>query len=183
MNTTDLYQQAQVEVTVKGTSPLLMHRFPLEPIDGLHKMPKEKQAEVYTYRSEHNGMLYIPAVNIQRGLISAATYSKGKGRASLQKVAAACMFVHPEEVTLGVKDYIVDSRSAVNAAIKGRIIVHRPRLDEWEFTCTTEYDPTLLTALEVRKIWDDLGRRVGLLSFRPENKGSYGRFIVTGWKE
>jgi len=29
---------------------------------------------------------------------------------------------------------------------------------------------------------DDAGVRVGLLDFRPERKGSFGRFMVVEWK-
>jgi len=28
---------------------------------------------------------------------------------------------------------------------------------------------------------DDTGQRVGLLDFRPEKKGPFGRFVVTRW--
>jgi hypothetical protein len=44
-----------------------------------------------------------------------------------------------------------------------------------------EYDDTLLSEKEVREILDNAGRRVGLLDFRPERKGPFGRFMVTAW--
>jgi len=34
----------------------------------------------------------------------------------------------------------------------------------------------------LRHIVDDAGSRVGLLDFRPERKGPFGRFIVIEWK-
>lgn len=167
-------------VTIKGASPLLMHRFPLVAPEAIEKKTAAEQAEVSAYRTE-SGSLYIPGSNIQRALVSAATFSKGKGRSTLQKPVAACVGVSPEYCDLGVKDYTVDSRAVVVPATKGRVVRHRPRLDEWAVTFTITYDDTLLKETELRRVVDDCGLRVGLLDFRPEKKGPFGRFMVTEW--
>ena len=171
-----------VKVTIKGQTPLLMHAFPMEPIEAMEKKTKEEQAELAAYRDPDTKGLYVPGVAIQRGLIGAATYSKGKGRGSLQKAAAACLMVSPERIPLGVDTYKIDSRPVVVPATGGRIMRHRPRLDDWKITFILEYDDTLLTEQQVRRIVDDMGQRVGLLDFRPEKKGPFGRFVVTLWK-
>ena len=77
-----------VSVEITGTAALLMHAFPMTPIEALEKKPIEEQAELAAYRDPETKELYCPGVNIQRSLVAAATYSKGKGRASLQKVTA-----------------------------------------------------------------------------------------------
>jgi hypothetical protein len=64
---------------------------------------------------------------------------------------------------------------------KGRVLRHRPRLDAWETSFTLIFDETLMSEKQVRKIIDDCGSLVGLLDFRPERKGPYGRFMVTKW--
>ena len=171
-----------IKVTLRGTSPLLMHRFPLEPVVAFEKKTREEQAEIAAYRDEESGELYIPGVAVQRALIGAAVYSKGKGRASLQKQAAACMLVTPEKLLLGTKDYTIDSRAVVVPATKGRIVRHRPRLDEWKVDFDLEYDDELLTEQQVRTIVDDMGKHVGLLEFRPEKKGPFGRCTVSRWE-
>lgn len=171
-----------VGVTIKGTSPLLMHSFPMEPIEAMEKKPVEEQAELATYRIPDTRELYIPGVNIQRALVSAATYSKGKGRASLQKPVAACVMVNPEYVGLGLKDYKIDTRPVVIPATKGRIQRHRPRLDNWQVSFQVEYDDTLLTEKQLREVVDNMCSRVGLLDFRPERKGPFGRSMVVAWK-
>lgn len=173
----------QVDVTIKGTSPLLMHCYPMiEPPEGWQKWGAAEQAEVAAYRDPDTNELYVPGTAVQRCLVGAATYSKGKGRASLQKPVAACVFVNPERISLGVKEYAVDSRPVVMPATKGRIIRHRPRLNEWEITFSIEYDTALLSEEQLRRVVDDAGSRVGLLDFRPEKKGPFGRFMVTSWK-
>ena len=172
-----------IQVKTKGVEPgILMHKFPMVPIEGFEKLSMEDQAEHAAYRDPDTKELYIPGVCIQRCLIAAAVYSKGKGRASLQKIAAACLFVNPERISLGTKKYLIDSRPVVIKATQGRIIRHRPRLDKWECEFEIEYEDTLLTEKQVRKIVDDAGQRVGLLDFRPTKKGAFGRFMVTFWK-
>jgi hypothetical protein len=172
-----------VSVEIKGLSPLLMHAFPMVPIEALEKKPAEDQAELVAYRDPVTKGLYVPATAIQRCLINGATYSKGKGRGSLQKNAAACLLIGPEErLPLGVDTYTVDARPIVVPATKGRVMRYRPRLDTWALTFTIDYDENLLTEAQVRRIVDDSGSRVGLLDFRPEKKGPFGRFVVTSWK-
>ena len=92
------------------------------------------------------------------------------------------MLVTPERCSLGVKEYTIDSRPVVIPATKGRIVRHRPRFDQWEVSFNLEYDTALLNETELRQVIDDAGSRVGLLDFRPEKKGPFGRFIVTKWE-
>ncbi len=171
-----------LSVTIKGISPLLMHRYPMEPIEAIEKKSREEQAEIAAYRIPESKELYIPGVALQRALIGAAVYSKGKGRASLQKPVAACFIIDPEYLSLNKTEYTIDQRPIVIPSTKGRIIRYRPRLDEWEVSFNLTFDDVLVTESQARKIVDDAGSRVGLLDFRPACKGPFGRFIVTEWK-
>lgn len=172
-----------VSVTIKGTSALLMHAYPMvDPPKGWEKFDPAEQAKVAEYRDPDTGECYVPGLAIQRCLVGAASYSKGKGRASLQKQVAACVLVTPERCTLGTKEYKVDSRRVVIRATNGAIIRHRPRFDNWQVSFDVQYDTALLNETELRQVVDDAGLRVGLLDFRPEKKGPFGRFMVTEWK-
>jgi len=172
-------------ISVKGITPLIMHAYPLVTIKGLEKKTPEEQAEHAAYRvpssNGQRGELYIPGANVQRGLIEAATYSKGKGRASLLKPAAACLMVTPERILLAQTDYGIDSRWVVIPSTGGRVLRHRPRLETWECTFTVEYDDTLLKETEVRTIVEDWCNRVGVLDYRPECKGPFGRSMIVNW--
>lgn len=170
-----------VQCEIKGLSPLLMNRFPMEPVEGLSKKLPREQTEVSAYRMPDTGELYIPGVAMHRSMVNAAVYSKGKGRSSLKKIAACCIFVTPEYLLLGTSEYVIDARPVVIPATKGRVIKYRPRLDSWSVKFSIDYDDTLLKANEVRDIVDNAGKRVGLLDFRPERFGPFGRFIVTSW--
>lgn len=171
---------AQVTCTIEGISPLLMHAYPLVPIEALDKKTVEEQAELACYR-DPDGMLYVPGVNIQRALIAGATFSKGKGRASLQKPVAACTIVSPERVILAPQAYAIDTRPVVIPSTRGRVLRHRPRFEQWSLTFNIDFDPDLVTIVQLRRVLDDAGQRVGLLDFRPECKGPFGRFHVTSW--
>lgn len=172
----------RLNVTIKGTSPLLMHAFPMVPIEALQNKPVEEQAELAAYRDPETKDLYVPGVAIQRALVAAAAFSKGKGRGSLQKPVAACVMVSPERVTTGLQKFVVDTRPVVVPATKGRVLRHRPRLDDWALTFSVDYDENLLTETQLRRIVDDMGTRVGLLDFRPAKNGPFGRSMVTEWK-
>jgi hypothetical protein len=172
-----------VSVAIKGVSPILMHAFPMVPIEALEKKSPQEQAEIAAYRDPETRGLYVPAVALQRCFVNGATYSKGKGRASLQKNVAACVLIGPEErLALGQETFTVDARPIVVPATKGRVMRYRPRLDSWELAFTIDFDENLLTEAQMRRIVDDSGSRVGLLDFRPEKKGPFGRFMVTNWQ-
>jgi hypothetical protein len=171
-----------IRCKITGVSPLMMHAYPLIPIEALEKKTPEEQAEFAAYRAPDTRELYIPSTAMQRALVGGAAYSKGKGRASLQKPAAACLLVTEAYLFLGTDKYEIDTRPVVIPATKGRVLRHRPRLDWWSTSFCLDYDDTLLSAKQVRQIVDDTGRNVGLLEFRPEKKGPFGRFVVDSWE-
>lgn len=170
-----------ITVEVKGISPLLMHRYPLVPVIAIEKKTSEEQAEIAAYRVPETKELFIPGNAVQRMLANAGLFSKGKGRASLKKIIAASVLVFPERALLGVNKYEIDIRPVVNPTTKGRVLRHRPRLNEWAIRFDIHYDPDLLTEIQLRKIVDDGGSLVGLLDYRPDKMGPFGRFMVTSW--
>ena len=172
----------EIECKIKSTSPLLMHAYQMDKIDGFEKKPAKEQAEYAAYRDPQTRELYIPGPNFLRAMVSAAIFSKGKGRASLQKPVAACVLVTAARIGLGTTEYAIDSRRVVMPTTKGSVTRHRPRLDQWSVSLKIEFEDCLLKESEVRQIVDNVGLRVGLLDFRPEKKGPFGRFMVTNWK-
>ncbi len=77
----------------------------------------------------------------------------------------------------------VDSRAVVVPSTGGRIICHRPRLDQWKLKFVLILDTKMFSPKLVRTIVDDAGSTQGLGDFRPSRKGIFGRFVVTNWKE
>lgn len=184
----------QIHVTIEGTSPLLMNRFNEEAevkvSSGISKVsignkgtPRE-QAAKKTY-SDSNGNLYIPGPNIFSCLIQAGKFHKnGKSKVTTTKssLIPAGMAVQELICPLGTKDFEIDSRSVVIPATGGRIMAHRPRLDKWGLTFTLDVDEEMFTPEFARLLVDDAGCKIGLGDFRPDRKGPFGKFVVTGWK-
>ena len=169
-----------VQIRIIGESPLLMHAFPAHTPEGMDKMPPEEQAKYHLYSNGNkDAPIYVPSENMRRALVAGAAYSKGKGRASLAKEAAAALFVEPDHCTLTPQTYAIDSRPVVIPATKGRILRHRPRWDEWELSFRIRYDERLFSEAALNKVLVDTGQRVGILDYRPEKKGPFGRFRVT----
>jgi hypothetical protein len=151
------------------------------PIEALEKKTGAEQAEIAAYRNP-KGELYLPATALQRAVVAAAAFSKGKGRASLQKQVAACVMIDPVYCLIDPQKYEVDARPVVIPSTKGRVLRYRPRFDEWQTAFSISADDTLINETELRRIIDDCGQRVGVLDFRPACKGPFGRFMVTTWK-
>jgi hypothetical protein len=180
----------KVNVSIKGITPLLMHKF----VDGADRITKDMLprdiAETYTYRTD-NGELYIPSDCIMACMKFAGKWHKvGRGAMTNSKssLIPAGISITPLKCLLNVKDFEVDSRPVVNNNINARIMSHRPRLDEWQTSFEMEIDDEIFhdskmgTEKRIRMVLDDAGKKVGLLSFRPACGGSFGRFMVTSWK-
>lgn len=165
-----------LKVTIKGTSPLLMHAYKGDTPKGFEKSSPEEQAEYHTYRNEKTRELYIPVENMHKALINAGRFSRGKGRASLQSEIAGCITLSPARIGLGLKEYDVSSMGVVIKATGGRVMRHRARIEDWGITFAVDYDENVITKKQIEEVITNCGVRVGLLDNRPEKKGPYGRF-------
>ena len=178
----------KLDVEITGLTPLLMHRFNIEE-HGLKKdknLTPREEAQRVCYEDEKK-RLYYPTTNIYACLIEAGKFHKeGKVKVTTARsslipagVMIECEFVYFKKP----KDWEVDSRSVVVPSTGGRIVCHRPRLDEWSLEFTLTLDTKMFTPKFIRTLVDDAGCKVGLGDFRPARKGIYGRFVVTNWKE
>jgi len=184
----------RIEVTIQGATPLLMHRFSEEDqaqvqsgsSHAITRPTPEVAAERACYRSAMPnggaGNLCLPA----RALLASIRQAAGLhriGRRSAKSIIAASVFIQPDEIDPGVKKFEIDSQAVVIRATKGRVMRHRPRLDSWKVMFTLAYQETLLPDEGLlRRVIEDAGARVGVLDFRPACGGSFGTFVVTGWK-
>jgi hypothetical protein len=177
----------KIKVTIQGKTPLLMNRFSEEQLESSQNKDKNatprEMAEIFAYRDK-NGELCIPGICIFASIIDAGKFSKkGKNKITTMKssLIPAGVSLEEEECLLGTKEFEVDSRSVVVPATGGRIMRHRPRLDEWKVKFTLEIDKNEFSEKEVRKFVDDAGNKCGLLAYRPNRKGWFGKFDVIHW--
>lgn len=184
-----------VKVQIAGITPLLMNRFneesEIKVSSGVSAVsisgrgtPRE-QATKKTY-SDDTGNLYIPGPNVFSCLIQAGTFHKvGKSKITTLKSSLIPAGISLPDVVcpLNTKEFEVDSRSVVIPSTGGRIMCHRPRVDEWKLSFRLEVDTEMFDLKTVRLLMDDAGKKVGLGDFRPARKGPFGRFSVVEWKE
>ncbi len=182
-----------IEVEITGVSPLLMRRFDEQAQEQVQSGTSggkalgtaTEQAERAAYRLPSNGVignLYIPSSNILASIRKAAKFRKIGKRSAITAICAG-VSIRPDVLDLGTHTYEIDSRRVVNPATKGACMRHRPKLNTWKLRFFLEYDDRHIPSPEVlRGVVDDSGAIVGICDFRPEKKGSFGRFVVTAWK-
>jgi len=147
--------------------------------------PRE-QATPKAYVDKDTGVLYVPGVNIFSCLISAGRFHKaGKNKLTTQKTSLVPAGLEVEELvcSLGTKTWEVDSRSVVIPSTGGRIMCHRPRVDDWKLTFTLIVDHDMFDRKLVQDLLDTAGKKVGLGDYRPERKGPFGKFSVVHFSE
>lgn len=183
----------RIKVTIEGITPLLMNRFTeasevsvsgghSPTLKGTRGTPRE-QAEKKAYM-DNEGNLYVPGPNIFSCLVMAGAFHKaGRVKVTTQKSSLIPAGVAVEELvcSLNTKKWECDSRSVVIPSTGGRIMCHRPRLDEWQTTFTLNVDESMFAPTFVRLLVDDAGKKVGLGDYRPQRKGPFGRFVVSNW--
>lgn len=171
---------SQIEVTLEGLSPLLMNRMLIDSqdahIEKLTEEEREEQAKKHAY-IDKKGKYYLPGEALQRCIIGAGAFSKGKGRGNLSKIVAACVQVEDMEIPLHHDEPFMDTRLRVIPATKGRTLVCRMCIPKnWSAKVMITYDEKLISVSQLQEILDSAGARVGLLDWRPATKGSFGRF-------
>jgi hypothetical protein len=191
-----------INVTLQGITPLLMNRFTeaaevavsggtAATLRGDKGTPRE-QAEPKRYVDAKSGALYIPGQNVFASIIAAGTFHKvGKRQLTTQKsslIPAGLLvdnLICPLVDAKGkpIKTWEVDSRSVVIPSTGGRIMCHRPRIDDWFLEIVLELDTAVFHAKLIRAVLDDSGKKIGLGDFRPARKGPFGRFVVVKWAE
>jgi hypothetical protein len=180
-------------VELTGTSALLQNRFteqaeqpgPTRHVHIVKKTPRE-QAEQKAYRLA-SGQLYLPGAAIARLLREAGAAHKATGsRRSLKYTVPAATLVREDAIGLhngkAIMDFEVDSRPVTIPATKGRIMRHRPRVEEWQATFSLEVNDSLMAPETVHQLLNEGGVCLGLGDSRPEKGGPFGRFRVTNWE-
>jgi hypothetical protein len=184
-----------IEVSIEGTTPLLLNRFTdeaamastsgnrISAAAGDKGTPRE-QAEKKLYRGV-DGKFVIPSPNLFRCIIDAGTFFKaGKSKVKTQKssLIPACVSVPSVEILIESTDpWEVDTRAVRIPSTGGRILCHRPSFHDWRLSFELELDTEFMTVKLLREIVDAAGKRIGLGDFRPACKGPFGKFVVTSW--
>jgi len=178
-------------ITIEGTSPLLMNRPSQLDIGDKSKTSKRETqspveiAEAKLYK-DAEGKIYLPATWFQGCIVEAGKQKKmmGKGsaKATYSKVCGSSVEINPFEIVIKEK-WSVFSILAVNPTTRGKNVLHRPKFDKWNANFEVTFEEEAIEVPVMKEIFDIAGRVVGVGDWRPAKKGRFGKFQVTSWKE
>lgn len=187
-------QIATIKIRIEGTTPLLCNKFTdaaamaatngtRSSLSGDKGTPRE-QAQEKLYIGQ-DGKFIIPQPNIFRCIIDAGKYFKaGRTKVTTQKssLIPACVDMNEVEYPIFHTDpWEVDTRAVRIPSTGGRILCHRPCFHDWALQFVVQLDTELIGIKLFREILDAAGKRIGLGDFRPDNKGPFGKFVITKW--
>lgn len=173
-------KEQKVSIKIRGTAPLIMHKF-----NGEQKQIANRSKKIYIPEDEakeglyiDKGGIYAPSSWIEGTLINSAKDFK-KNKKSLAPYVKAGVLISQDKIrgNLNDKNYEIDARPVV--VQRARIIRYRPLFRDWELEfdaiiIDTEYlDHHLL-----KELLDYAGKFKGIGDSRPK----YGRFEVTGFE-
>jgi len=170
--------EERIDVTIKGTAPLLMHRFSNE--ESSTKLRKagtqyntEEEAEKALYKDE-KGNIVQPSIHLESAMVEAAVNYRipGQSRKTYKNPFRAGIFVEPRLIPHKIPKWVIDLQSVVIQ--RSRIMRARPRLDEWELDFQILNIDERITPNIIKSILVEAGNFVGIGNYRPR----YGRFEV-----
>jgi len=177
------------KVTITGISPLLMNR-PSALIGDISKEKTQKDETPEEHASKKlyltkDGKLYQPETHIKGSLVEAGKDQKvvGKGKSTYSKIVGYAVEVNPFEIVHKKQSWKPYSVLAVNPSTRGRNLLHRPMLKDWELDFEVTFDEEQIPASILKECFERAGKFVGIGDWRPAKKGRFGKFQVTSWKE
>ena len=173
---------------VNGLTALLMHN----PVGQMGGSPEGKRPKVPSPEDEAKRSRYllkgdelgIPTIALRNCILSGSKGFK-VGKYSLYAMLGGCLSILPEDgfVPLlrggkSIKDYTVDIRRAVvqkQGILRARTKVELP----WQVVFDVLWEDAILPPSfpnTLQEIIEKAGTTVGLLDYRPERKGWFGKF-------
>lgn len=176
----------RIVIGLEGVTPLLMHN-----PKGMRSEDVAKQKHIPTPEEEaqgglysmDTGELYVKADHVRMCMLNGATGMKVRGKSLKQILAASVMetepwFILTRDGTSLLRYDRIDSRRAVvqrNGVIRSRPVIEVPWTVEASFLFDLEVVREPLTIVQSLQRG---GQVVGLLDYRPQKGGTFGRFVV-----
>lgn len=182
--------KATVLVTIRGTAPLVVHRFSekakrimLEAMQG-RKQPKEpKNPEEECLQAAYrfaDGGYGFPSIGIKSAMVSAGRFYRGVTMTSLRQT----FFVRGELGVDGQQLFRIlggdpeQREDVVRVGQGGTDLRYRPQWPTWSAALQIEYYETMIDGPSILALLDAAGGGVGIGEWRPERKGDFGTFEV-----
>lgn len=184
---------AEIDVTIEGTTPLLMHNPESMQVSRTGLQPKiptpEEEAARCRYLSSDKKYLVLYDKHIKMCMVNGSKGMKtARGKRSLVPFISSQVRIAPHEIVLmnskhklTAKDYHVDTQGVI--VQRSRIFRSRARIWPWRAELIVRYHAeTFPEDVVLKEILNRAGMFVGLLDYRPQKYGENGQFEVTTWK-
>ena len=185
------------KVQITGKSPYMQHRMDDQKLEEWEKSRRkiierdgigddDYKTALFHAHLDENGEPYIPADHIRGSLIEGGKMHSakiGNRSRSMTNVVAGQFLLEEDRLPIIGSKMIVDKRSAVNNNNKARIIVKRPKWATWKTEFTLNVDNDDVTKEMIEQIITSAGKFIGIGSYRPTCKGTFGRFELTKFKK
>lgn len=180
-----------VNIKIKGTSPLIMHRWDekakkemlyKQMKKSIEKAPKDPQAqyEASVYKLD-DGRLAFPADAFKQSAIRG-----GKYLGLVMTDLRAAFFVEGEysekedRLLVPIDGELAMREDMVKLSGPGNVadIRYRGQVKDWTAVLTISYNPNLVSFDQLINMLNMAGYGVGVGEWRPERDGTFGRFQV-----
>lgn len=185
--TVNMEQPYAVEMTIRGSAPILFHRWSVDGVAAKaaakkgSKAKKEDDLESYVYRvdpSDPTSELGIPGEYVRMSILLAAKYKQDprSPRKSAMDLFKAGLVTLTDVASLGISEWDYVDRRRVTIQ-RNAITRSRPAVKEgWEATMQFQIlIPEYISQDLLHEVASSAGRLVGVGDFRP----TFGRFQVT----
>jgi hypothetical protein len=173
-----------LEVRLQGTTSLLQNRrVSHRALSPTRVRAPREAAESRTYR-DHTGGLCLPGEAVKALLSRTARRLRPSRGLSLRQVIEHVEVVdrRPPLYALDgctrLRRFDVDTKTVTVGDNRNAEDRHRPRLDEWVLHCRLRCDGDRPTLDELRWVFTEGGKLVGLGDERAETGGRHGTFVV-----
>jgi hypothetical protein len=181
-------KQATAVLTVEGSSIMVQHKWSEKAKEMMRQKKAgrktktrevcnpEKEARDATYFTA-DGQYGIPVTALKKAIIGAAHKDLGIEKTLVRKsVFIRCS--DPGGVLPIRCDEPIIREDPVRVGAGSADLRYRPQFDKWECDVEIEFDEDNLTLEDLANLINRAGFGVGILEFRPEKGGEWGRFRI-----
>ena len=181
-------------VGIRGKTPLLQNPWTPRTLANLPGGPgKQKSGKAAKLTPEQEMQEILDAMLVQPENGKPAVYGISKeaivhgmasaafrlGNFKMTEIRAAVSVALAEDrIPILTPEPALDSRATSLSGRGSTKVANRPRFWPWEMEIPLEFDRGVLNEDAILRILADMGRGIGLGSYRPENGGTYGTFEV-----
>lgn len=141
------------------------------------------EAEAASKAYERDGTFFIPAIAFRSCILACCTGRKINKKAAITSMSPGvftveeeCVLVDPKTDKPIQKYEIFTCRAVV---MRAGVLRSRPMFRRWACDLALELDLDFVNVEVVHEMLSLAGKAVGIQDFRPQKKGTFGRFKVT----